>query len=85
MTGILDIYNCWNFVVGTIKHAHYNFDIDLVAGGVPCPPFSHAGKQLGADDERNLFDEAIRVVRECAPKAVMLENGNLINFMVVES
>ncbi|MAZ00138.1 MAG: DNA (cytosine-5-)-methyltransferase [Micavibrio sp.] len=67
----------WNVIEGNLedyKADHYNFDIDLVAGGVPCPPFSHAGKQLGADDERNLFDEAIRVVRECAPKAVMLEN-----------
>jgi len=48
--------------------------IDLVAGGVPCPPFSIAGKQLGADDERDLFPEAIRLVREAAPRAVMLEN-----------
>jgi DNA (cytosine-5)-methyltransferase 1 len=48
--------------------------VDLVAGGVPCPPFSIAGKQLGADDERDLFPEAIRLVREAAPKAVMLEN-----------
>lgn len=48
--------------------------VDLVAGGVPCPPFSAAGKQLGAEDERNLFDEAIRIVEECCPKAVMLEN-----------
>ena len=48
--------------------------VDLVAGGVPCPPFSAAGKQLGADDERNLFDEALRVVEETSPKAVMLEN-----------
>jgi len=48
--------------------------VDLVAGGVPCPPFSIAGKQLGADDERDLFPEAIRLVRESAPRAVMLEN-----------
>lgn len=48
--------------------------VDLVAGGVPCPPFSKAGKQLGAEDERNLFDEAIRIVREAKPRAVMLEN-----------
>lgn len=48
--------------------------IDLIAGGVPCPPFSIAGKQLGADDERDLFPEAIRLVREAAPRAVMLEN-----------
>ena len=48
--------------------------VDLVAGGVPCPPFSIAGKQLGADDERDLFPEAIRLVREAKPAAVMLEN-----------
>lgn len=48
--------------------------IDLLAGGVPCPPFSIAGQQLGADDERDLFPEAIRLVREARPSAVMLEN-----------
>ncbi|GAB3456490.1 DNA cytosine methyltransferase [Insolitispirillum peregrinum] len=48
--------------------------IDLLAGGVPCPPFSKAGKQLGAEDERDLFPEAIRMVSETRPKAVMLEN-----------
>lgn len=48
--------------------------VDLVAGGVPCPPFSHAGKQLGADDERNLFPRAIDIVDEIRPRAVMLEN-----------
>ena len=48
--------------------------VDLLAGGVPCPPFSMAGKQLGADDERDLFPEAIRLVREARPSAVMLEN-----------
>jgi len=48
--------------------------IDLLAGGVPCPPFSKAGKQLGHGDERNLFPEAIRLVDEIRPRAVMLEN-----------
>jgi len=48
--------------------------VDLLAGGVPCPPFSIAGKQLGNLDERDLFPEAIRLVKECNPKAVMLEN-----------
>lgn len=50
------------------------FGVDLVAGGVPCPPFSKAGQQLGEADERDLFPEAIRLVDECRPKAVMLEN-----------
>jgi DNA (cytosine-5)-methyltransferase 1 len=48
--------------------------VDLFAGGVPCPPFSKAGKQLGRDDERDLFPEALRLVSECKPRAIMLEN-----------
>ena len=48
--------------------------VDLLAGGVPCPPFSKAGKQLGQEDERDLFPEAIRLVSEIRPRAVMLEN-----------
>ena len=52
----------------------YEGQVDLLAGGVPCPPFSIAGKQLGELDERDLFPEAIRVARECKPKAIMLEN-----------
>lgn len=47
---------------------------DLLAGGVPCPPFSAASKQLGQNDERDLFPEAIRLVKEIQPRAVMLEN-----------
>ncbi|MFC0278930.1 DNA cytosine methyltransferase [Falsigemmobacter intermedius] len=48
--------------------------VELLAGGVPCPPFSVAGKQLGKDDERDLFPEALRLVDEIKPRAVMLEN-----------
>lgn len=48
--------------------------VDLLAGGVPCPPFSIAGKQLGQEDDRDLFPEALRLIRECQPNAVMLEN-----------
>jgi DNA (cytosine-5)-methyltransferase 1 len=66
----------WNVVEGDIHH--YSADkwkgIELLAGGVPCPPFSKAGKQLGNEDERDLFPQAIRLVSECKPQAVMLEN-----------
>lgn len=49
-------------------------DLDLLAGGVPCPPFSIAGKQLGEDDERDLFPTMLKMVDELQPKAVMIEN-----------
>ncbi|MFJ8211921.1 DNA cytosine methyltransferase [Streptomyces sp. NPDC096033] len=48
--------------------------LDLLAGGVPCPPFSHAGKQLGKDDERDLFPRMLDLVDDLLPKAVMIEN-----------
>lgn len=48
--------------------------VDLLAGGVPCPPFSKAGKQLGPDDERDLFPAMLRLVEELNPRAVMIEN-----------
>lgn len=48
--------------------------VELFAGGLPCPPFSMAGKQLGENDERNLFPAAFRLIAEIQPKAVMIEN-----------
>ncbi len=48
--------------------------VDRPAGGVPCPPFSIAGKQLGHEDERDLFPTALAIVRKVKPRAVMLEN-----------
>lgn len=52
----------------------YQGTVDLLAGGVPCPPFSVAGKQLGSDDERDLFPQMLRLVEEIEPKIVMIEN-----------
>ncbi|QUW18226.1 DNA (cytosine-5-)-methyltransferase [Agrococcus sp. Marseille-Q4369] len=48
--------------------------VDLFAGGVPCPPFSIAGKQLGSNDERDLFAWAVEQVAVMKPRAVLLEN-----------
>ena len=48
--------------------------VDIISGGLPCPPFSVAGKQLGTKDERNLFPVMIRLVDQIRPKAVMIEN-----------
>jgi DNA (cytosine-5)-methyltransferase 1 len=66
----------WNVICGDARNfsAKAYYGIDLLAGGVPCPPFSVAGKQLGAEDERDLFPEALRLAGECMPRAVMIEN-----------
>lgn len=69
----------WNVVEGDVvrwikDHAHAYQGVDLVAGGVPCPPFSKAGKQLGAADERDLFPAMLDLVKVTSPKAVMIEN-----------
>jgi DNA (cytosine-5)-methyltransferase 1 len=56
------------------EHAKEFKQIDLVAGGLPCPPFSIAGKQLGANDERNLFPTALEIIETISPKAVLIEN-----------
>lgn len=66
----------WNVIEGDLAQfdARPFKSIDLVAGGVPCPPFSKAGKQLGAGDERDLFPQAVRIVDQTRPQAVMLEN-----------
>lgn len=66
----------WN----VIEHDLRTFDgsrfkgVDVISGGLPCPPFSVAGKQLGTKDERNLFPAMIRLVDQIRPRAVMIEN-----------
>ena len=48
--------------------------VDLLAGGLPCPPFSIAGKQRGHHAERDLFPHALRLAGQISPRAVLLEN-----------
>ena len=67
----------WNVVCQDVRAfdgSVFRGKVDLLAGGVPCPPFSVAGKQLGADDERDLFPQMLRLVREVNPRVVMIEN-----------
>lgn len=69
----------WNVLEGEQCDLHHfcgtpYHGVDLVAAGLPCPPFSKAGKQLGADDERNLFPAALRIISEIQPRAVLIEN-----------
>jgi DNA (cytosine-5)-methyltransferase 1 len=66
----------WNVIQQDIREfqpSHFG-DVDLIAGGVPCPPFSIAGKQLGSDDERDMFPTALNIIAKIRPRAIMLEN-----------
>lgn len=65
-TGDVADPNLWN----PMEH----LGVSLLAGGVPCPPFSIAGKQLGANDERDLFAWAVELCEVIRPQALMLEN-----------
>jgi DNA (cytosine-5)-methyltransferase 1 len=66
----------WNVIEKDLRDfdAKEHVGVDLLAGGLPCPPFSVAGKQLGEKDERNLFPTAIRLIDQTRPRAVMIEN-----------
>jgi DNA (cytosine-5)-methyltransferase 1 len=61
--------------LAAVEHDKSAYDgLDLLAGGVPCPPFSLAGKQLGEEDERDLFPVMVKLAGVLQPKAVMIEN-----------
>lgn len=67
----------WNIVEADARHVEYaaiKGEIALVSGGPPCQPFSIGGKHKGQADERNMWPEAARAVRELAPRAFMFEN-----------
>lgn len=59
--------------------------IDVLTGGFPCQPFSQAGKRLGVHDERHLFPEMLRIIREVQPTWFVLENVNGLTTMALET
>ena len=66
----------WPLVEGDVRDYDFNGieDVDLLAAGVPCQPFSAGGKKRGQDDERNMFPELFRAQRELKPQVVLVEN-----------
>tara|TARA_Y100000004_G_C8944342_1_gene425603 strand:+ start:804 stop:1751 length:948 start_codon:yes stop_codon:yes gene_type:complete len=62
---------------GDIKKTDFTIhrgQIDILTGGFPCQPYSAAGKRLGKQDERHLFPEMLRAIREIQPRWVVGEN-----------
>ena len=57
-----------------LRATAYAGRIDILTGGFPCQPYSLAGKRKGKEDERHLWPEMLRVIRECAPRYVVGEN-----------
>lgn len=67
----------WKIVQGDVRNVSftdYAGDIKFVAGGPPCQPFSMGGKGLAYNDERDMFPQAVRAVREIKPQAFVFEN-----------
>lgn len=66
----------WRLVQGDVRLVDWKqfADMELVAGGPPCQPFSIGGKHRGEEDSRDMWPEAIRAIREVRPKAFLFEN-----------
>jgi DNA (cytosine-5)-methyltransferase 1 len=66
----------WPLHEGDVRQFNYRGvrDVMVVSGGPPCQPFSLGGKHRGYQDERDMFPEAVRAVRELQPKAFIFEN-----------
>ena len=88
--GYLDDAPIWDDIT-TFDGRPWRGHVDLVTGGFPCPPWSVAGQRRGEADERNLWPDTLRVIREVGPRYVLLENvqglasGQRVNLRSIET
>jgi len=71
--GCLDPFPIWDDA-RTFDGCPWRGLVDVVSAGFPCQPFSLAGKRAGTDDERNMWPDTIRIIREVGPRYCLLEN-----------
>lgn len=71
--GVLPMFPIWDDV-RTFDGKRWRGSVDIVTAGFPCQPFSVAGKQRAEDDDRNMWPETIRIIREVGPRYALLEN-----------
>ena len=60
--------------IKTFDASNYSGRIDILTGGFPCQPFSNAGLRKGTEDDRHLFPQMLRIIREISPRYVVGEN-----------
>lgn len=71
--GVLPLFPIWDDI-RSFDGAPWRGCVDIITAGFPCQPFSLAGQRKGEADERNLWPETIRVIREVGPRFALLEN-----------
>lgn len=76
----------WPVIAGDVRDMRFGTyrNVDLLAAGPPCQPFSIGGKRLGRHDPRDLLPETIRAIAEAEPKAFLIENVRGLTFPVAQ-
>jgi DNA (cytosine-5)-methyltransferase 1 len=73
----VDYVNEWPIALQDVRDIRWGGlkrSVDLISGGPPCQPFGIGGKKRGEEDQRDMWPEAIRAVREARPKTFLFEN-----------
>jgi DNA (cytosine-5)-methyltransferase 1 len=74
---VLEYYYPNSISYGDITKTDFSIhrgEIDILTGGFPCQPYSHAGKRKGKEDERHLWPQMLRAIREIKPRWIIGEN-----------